>query len=203
MTHPFVDAISSALAGIVSEEEVVVEGRWTTSMRKTYRDVSQSGSGEGPYVEVIDHRWQGAMRGAGPLVGIGFLITAGELWWAKSAPRNQILAVYISLSAWARGSDDRATFTGSVGECFLPGVPVPFKGDVASCALGPERSATLRAHPVARLESVTFAVITLPARAIKVGRNRLWHLRDELASRIPEASRKILTRGRTGSWSSG
>ena len=70
--HPFVDAISSALAGVVPEEPVEVDGDWSSSKRRTYKEESQLGSGEGPYVEVVDHRWHGVIRGTKPLVGIGF-----------------------------------------------------------------------------------------------------------------------------------
>ncbi len=201
--HPFVDAISSALAGVVPEEPVEVDGDWSSSKRRTYKEESQLGSGEGPYVEVVDHRWHGVIRGTKPLVGIGFLITPRALWWAKSPPRQETLPVDISLTTWAKSPEDGATFTGSVGQSFLPGVPVAFNGDLAGCALGSLRSATGQAHVVARLEGATFAVITLSADTIKVARNRLWHLRAEFASRIPEAPRGILTRGRTGSWSAG
>ena len=167
-THPLVDSISSALAVVVPEEEAEVNGQWTSSRRNVYKNQSQLGSGEGPYVEVVDRRWQGNIRCAKPLVAIGFLITEREIWWAKSAPRHQTLAVDVCLTSWAMNPDDGAMFTGNAGEAYLPGVPVPFNGDVASCVLGPPHSATVRAHAVARLEGATFAVITLPADVIKV-----------------------------------
>src|SRR5205814_251402 len=127
-------------------------------------------------------------------------ITPGGLWWAKSPPRQETLSVDVSLTAWAASIKEGATFTGSVGQSPLPGVPVPFSGDVAGYVPGSLRSATGRAFIIARLEGATFAVMALSAETIKVGRNRLWQLRAEFASRIPETPREILTRGRTGSW---
>jgi hypothetical protein len=55
-----------------------------------------------------------------------------------------------------------------------------------------------RPHLVAEADSVAIVVVILPAFALKVGRNRLWHLRRELAAALPAKLRHLVTRGRTG-----
>ena len=81
----------------------------------------------------------------------------------------------------------------------LPGVPVPFAGNIEGCCkLGHSRFVTGRAHVVATVGDVVFALILLPRTVIKMGRKNLWHLRDELAASLPEGARLVLTTGRTG-----
>lgn len=92
-----------------------------------------------------------------------------------------------------------ATFATSLGGSGLPAVPIPTGANLAaSCLLHPGSSQTGRAHIVATAEGVAFVVVLFQRAEIKVGRNRLWRLRDELAAGLPQPVREILTRGRTG-----
>jgi hypothetical protein len=200
MVHPFVDAISSDLVGLVPAVPIGVTGHWNSATRCTYNTPAQLGSGEELCEDVIDHRWHGVVACVKPLVGMGFLITPHEVWWAKSSPRSEVLTLEVALTSWARHHGGRATFTCGIGESWLPGVPSLFNGDVATCSLGAPKSVTGRAQIVAALGNLAFAVLILPAEVTKVGRNRLWHLRADCAKRVPESSRLVLTRGRTGSF---
>jgi hypothetical protein len=199
VSHPIVDAIASALKDVVPAATIEVAGSWSSSARLVYQDRSQLGSGEGPYAEAIDYRWRGSISCANPVVALAFLITPSELWWIKSPPGQRVLPIEISLASWRRDTPAEATFTGSVGGEHLPGVPVPFNGDVDGVPLGPQRSSTGEALIVAQPQGATFAIVTLLGEAVKVGRKRLWHLRSELAAQIPESARTLLTRGRAGS----
>ncbi len=89
--------------------------------------------------------------------------------------------------------------TGSLHGAYLSSAPVELGQALpSSCAIGPSVTTTGTAHVVARVAGVTFVVVLLPASAVKVGRNRLWHLRDDLAARLSPEVRGLLTRGRSG-----
>ena len=65
-----VDNLFAPLVAVVSPEPVFARGSWSTSRRKTYASASQLGTCEGPYVEVIDSVWGGALESVVPLAGI-------------------------------------------------------------------------------------------------------------------------------------
>ncbi len=191
--------MSSSLAAVVPEEAAEIRGEWMATERRTYESAAQSGTGTGPFVDVADMRWRGAIECAVPVAGIAFLVTSREIYWAKSDPPAENPPVEIAFHARAGYADGRATFAASLGGSVLPGVPVAFGGDVsASCAFGPRRAVTGRAHLVAQVENVAFIVVLLQKSVIKIGRNHLWRLRDQLAASLPENARRVLTRNRTG-----
>ena len=193
------DELSSALTGLVPELEVEMRGEWTTTNRRTYESTAQSGSGLGPSVDVVDIRWSATIACSSPVTGIAFLSTARETYWAKAGRPVEHPLLEVSLHARANQVDEGATFSTTLMGSRLPGVPVAFSGNVeASCRLGPSRFTTGRAHVVATADGGAFAAILLPATAIKMGRNHLWHLRDELAASLPDHVRTLLTRGRSG-----
>src|SRR5688572_23387811 len=94
------------------------------SERRTYETASQTGTGSGPFVEVVDLRWGGTLTGTVPIAGIAFLVTTTELFWVKSMPAAATLPVHVSLHAYAGYSPEQATFTAGLGGAVLPGVPV-------------------------------------------------------------------------------
>jgi hypothetical protein len=105
----------------------------------------------------------------------------------------------LSLHAWEGYTQGRAAFAGGIGGSFLPGVPVAFSGDVnTGCTFGPGRGATGHLQQIVQVDTITFVVLLLPANLIKVGRKRIWHVRDEIALSLPENARRLLTRNRSG-----
>jgi hypothetical protein len=58
--------------------------------------------------------------------------------------------------------------------------------------------ATAQLAQLAEADTTAFVVLLIQARFVKIGRRRLWHLRDELASSFPQRVREILTRRRAG-----
>src|SRR5262245_42730682 len=135
--HPLVDELNVLLSDIVPNNSVVFRGEWGTSTRRTYQRESQAGSGAGPFVEVVDVRWSGALTCSVPIVAVAFLLTPRALFWSKSAPASTSQPVCLSLHAYAEYSPQRATFATSVGEAHLPSIPVPVEGELRqACKLG-------------------------------------------------------------------
>ena len=198
--HPVLDEIDASLEALVPGTSIEFRGNWLPATRRTYQAASQRGSGSGPFVEVVDLRWRGTLKSAEPIVAVAFLVAATELSWAKSGPPTSSLDVEISLHAYADYSDKRATFASSLGGAFLPGVPVAVPGELrAVCTLGQAAVTTAVVQLLAQTEEVAFLALLLPARFIKVGRKRLWHLREEFASSLPPRVADLLTRRRSGS----
>lgn len=52
--HPLIERIEQSLAGIDSHEPIEIRGGWSRSLRRTYREGSQAGSGAGPFADVVD-----------------------------------------------------------------------------------------------------------------------------------------------------
>lgn len=193
--------LSSALVTVVPELPVLMRGSWSTSSRKVYESAGQAGSGSGPFREVVDARWSGSFECEAPLAALGFLVTAERTYWGKSAPAVAHPLVHVSLHAYANYDSECATFAAGVHGLTPPSLPFPCGNDlIAACSLGPRDATTGQAHQVARVEGAAFVVILLPASVLTTGRNRLWRLRDDLASNLPSDLRGILTRGRTGAF---
>ena len=174
------------MCDLVPAEPVEFGGRWTTSSRQAYKSAGQIGSGSGPFVEVVDFRWHGALTSAGPFSGIAFLLTANSLYWAKAPEASLTLPVDISLHAYAEATTEGATFTASLAGAFLPGVPVAGSVDLAgACALGPNVLITGRVVCLARTSAAAFFVVLIPRGLLKMGRKRLWR-RETLAKFLLE-----------------
>lgn len=58
-------------------------------------------------------------------------------------------------------------------------------------------TATGRAHQIAEAAEAAFVVVVLPKSLLKVGRNRLWRFREEIAAALPTDLRLFAGR-RTG-----
>src|SRR5262245_31046743 len=108
--HPLIERLAAELAPIVPAEPVEVSGAWSTTRRRTYASATQLGSGEGPFVEVVDVRWQGTLACAVPLAGYLFMITSDEASWVKSSPPTIDPVLHASMHAYADRRVDRASF---------------------------------------------------------------------------------------------
>jgi hypothetical protein len=81
----------------------------------------------------------------------------------------------------------------------VPGVPVDAADDLArTCTLESGAVVTGRVLCLARAASAAFYVLLIPRETLKMGRKRLWHVRDNVASGMPEDLRQLLTRRRAG-----
>jgi hypothetical protein len=199
LNHPLLDRLDSALGDVVPRESVRFAGEWSRSMRRTYRPDNRAGTGTGPFVDVVDVRWRGAITSGGAISGIAFLVTAENLYWVKAPNAAMTLPVEISLHAYDGYRGEAATFTAGMAGAWLPGVPVRAATDLASaCLLGPGLLTTGRVTCLARADSTAFVVLLLPRAVLKVGRNHLWRMRDERTASLPADIRELLTRRRTG-----
>jgi hypothetical protein len=200
LNHPLLDQLDSSVRDIVPTEPVQFRGEWSSSSRRNYASEGQEGTGSGPFVDVVDLRWRGALTSANVISGIAFLLTAHDLYWVKTAEAGLTLPVDISLHAYAGYTNDAATFTASMAGACLPGVPVPVSVDLArTCALGPTVLTTGRVTCLARANSAAFFVLLIQRSLLKMGRKRLWRLRDDVGSSLPPGIRHLLAHGRTGS----
>ncbi len=197
--HPFLDQLDLSLSGVIPAEPVELRGEWSESARRTYRSGAQIGSGSGPFADVVDLRWRGALTCNAPISGIAFLAVADTLYWVKASEASPSLEVGVSLHAYSGYTDQRATFAARLADSRLPGVPVPVAADlIEACALEPGVLTTGRVARVARASSAAFFVLLMPRSCLMFGRKRLWRLREELAAALPEGARQLLIHRRTG-----
>jgi hypothetical protein len=187
------------LSDVVPPDEVRMSGAWESPKhQRRYASPEQAGTGDGPFVETVDWRWEGNLGGAGLFVGLALLVAEQRVYWVKSQPPAEHAVVSFSACGWA----DRArsvSVTGSFHGAHLPSVPVEI-GDEPPTAwvLGEPTARVGVLHVVARVQGVEFAVLLLPASAVQVGRNHLWHLHESIAARLRPELNVLLTRGRSG-----
>jgi len=188
----------SPLATVVEAHEVSLRGEWSTSTERTYAHASQLGTGEGPFVEVVNAHWRGVAQGPRPLAGLAFSATTKGVTWSRSERPAASPALEVSLraSAWELGTASLAfTFHGAV----LASGTVPSRDRLLEvCTVREGPLVTGRLGWVGEAQGVNFGLVLLPVPALKVARNGLWHLRDRLAVALPEPLRRLLTRRRSG-----
>ena len=203
-THPLLEALGAGLPEHVAAQPVAFAGQWLASSRRTYERQSQLGSGSGPYEEVVDLRWTGALTASEPIGGIAFLLTSDELFWGKTSQVSEEMPVEISLHAYADYRTGRATFTARLDGADLPGVPVEIGSDLSqACSIRVTALEIGRVACLARASGAAFFVLLLPGAVLKMGRKRLWHARDEFAAVLPPEIRELLTVRRSGSIAAG
>jgi hypothetical protein len=199
-THPVLEQLDIALRGRIPDESVDFAGTWSKLSRRTYKSEAQRGTGCGPFADVVDLRWRGTLTAAGPIGGIAFLLTAGNLYWAKAPEFSPALSVDISLHAYAEYTTERATFTATMAGAYLAGVPVSVTSDLAqACSVEEGIVRTGRVLRLAQASSAAFFVLLFPRRILKRGRKRLWRVREEVTGLLPADLRELLTHHRTGS----
>jgi hypothetical protein len=199
MQHPFLQYLESSLTNIAPRLAVELRGDWSEKFRRTYESKTQLGTGGGPYVDVVDRWWRGTLNCSSEISGIAFLLTEQCVYWVKSPVASLTLPVDVSLHAYANYIRQHATFTAQLGGAGLPGVPVLIEDNVAGvCRVEPNTFTTCQAACLAQTSTTIFAVLLFPRMLFKFGRNRLWHLHNEIASSLPPDIGKLLTRQRAG-----
>lgn len=178
---------------MLSAEPYRLTGAWTSVPRRIYDSPSLHGSGVGPYVDAFDVSWDGVFEGEIPLAGIALFRMGGRWQWAKSSPA--VARPSVSLKFWGWRGRPEAIHVGASfhGARFpLPLVNVHAEPSSA-CKLGEELVVPGVPHVVASIEDIAFAIVVLPGTATRVGRNRLWRLRDQLAPALAPELRALLT----------
>ncbi len=173
-------------------------GAWTGKPQRRYASSSQFGSGKGPFIDTVDWRWEGAFEGPSSMVGLAILSTDECWYWVKSQPPVPRPEVGVSAHGWTT-RPSTVSVAGSFHGVGSPSVPVELTDAPPSAfVMGPSIAMTGSPHVVARVARVTFAVVLLPASVVRVGRNRLWRLREPFAGKLAPGLRELLTRGRSG-----
>jgi hypothetical protein len=151
-------------------------------------------------MDVVDLRWRGTLTGAQPISGLAFLLASGNLFWAKTPEISPAPSVQLSLHAYADHAIERATLYGGHSRC-LPTwhrcVRQGRFGGGVHCRNGRAHDRT-RVMPCSGQPAALF-VLLFPRDLLKVGRKRVWRVREEIALSFPPAIRELLTRRRTGS----
>ena len=197
LSAPFFQLLDSSLT--IPPEPVEIEGVWSKSSRRVSKSATQLESGSGPFVEVLDFRWTGTLTCSADIAVLAFLATATTIHWVKAPRIASSLPVEVSLHAYAGYTIDRATFASRIADASPPGVPIAATSDLTTaCSLGPKRFTSGHVTCLAQASEAAFAFVVFPRSVVKVGRNHLWRVRDDLASLMPPYIRKLLTRGRSG-----
>jgi hypothetical protein len=196
--HPILAELDASLAAAMPHDAVDFSGEWVPAVRRAYRSNTQLGSGTGPFIEVIDYKWKGAVAGSAPIAGIAFMQVGDSIRWSKSQPAMPTMAVDVSLHAYTDHLPDRATFGAALAGA-VSSAPFEYRGDlVKACEVRSSRVMTGRVEPIAHVPGATFSVLLFDGKFLKVGRHRLWRVRDDIASRLPPPFRELLTRKRSG-----
>lgn len=144
-------------------------------------------------------RWSGRAAAQEPIVGMSIVVAGPKCHWVKSGQREPELPIDVQLPAYDEGDRDVQVAAGVGGNfvysrCVLVGREQPLCVEPHPGRTGgPILLAVVEGDPRIELHALFIALSD-----VKFGRNRLWHLRPELAANIEEPLRSVLTRGRTG-----
>ena len=156
----------------------------------------------GEWLRARTRDWRGEVRAEEPIVAVSFCIRGRDVSWCKSDPADHSHPIRLLLAHYDSGGRDvQVNF--SVGETdgsvrtrtLLPSAAY-------RPAIRPSHSAgTSTLVPYATVEGshpVQVLVLFLASSDVKLGRNRLWHLRTNLLDSVPAVFRTVLARGRAG-----
>lgn len=202
--HPLLRQLDSCLSATVPARDVQLGGEWSTSVRRTYASEAASHTGSDSFVDVLDKRWRGTITSDRPLGVMAFLLHHGELHWAKSPEISSSVVVDVALHSYAEFHTDRATFASSVGGAMLPGVPVSVGGEPPGASIISDAVVTSgRVICLARITDAMLFAVLMPGELLKMGRKRVWHIRDAAPFDSVPALRALMTHGRTGTIATG
>lgn len=157
---------------------------------------------EGQWQPGPSREWRGEASGDEPIVSVLFLAAEGAVRWGKSAPASAKGPHGVRLSFHAYEPADLFVQLG----VSVPGAMHAHAITLESASYRPEiparaalrTGAILRLATVVATPSVDVLALFLAARDVKVGRNRLWHVRPALAEGISDPFKRMLTYGRSG-----
>ncbi len=185
--HPFLERLDAALVDAVPSMSIAVHGEWSLSKRRLNQ------------VEVVDHVWEARLTAASAFTGMAMLCTESGVYWAKAALSSQEISARVSFHAYTEQEDGHATFAVGLGDVRLPGVPVVTNLKIPSECLADKAVVPAgRVACIARCDGKAFFVVLFASDSVKFGRNRLWQVRDSIASQLPPDVGQVLTRRRAG-----
>lgn len=148
-------------------------------------------------------RWKGLVKADELIVAVAFVLREGRTSWSKSQPaRGPELEVDLLLGHHdAGGLDVQVNFSAGSGQvisrCLLESVE--FRPDLFTDRLKATGSVVQLGGPFGSPE-ITLSLLVLAASDVKVGRNRLWHLRPAVSTGLSEPYLGVLTHGRSGEY---
>jgi hypothetical protein len=185
--HPLLERLDAALVGAVPSTSIAIHGEWTPPARR----LNQS--------KVVDQFWRGRLTADVAFTGMAFLHDKSRLYWAKSAHVSREVDVSVSFHAHAGDDDGAKTFSTSLADVRLPGVPVVAKREeLERCLVARAVVPGGRVVCLARCDGNAFFVLLFVGESIKFGRNRLWRAREGIAGRLAPDLAELLTRRRAG-----
>lgn len=185
--HAFLERLDAALTGAVPSVSIAVHGEWSSCTRRLNQ------------VEVVDHAWEARLTSATAFAGMAVLQTESCIYWAKAARASQEIDARVSFHAYAEAEDGQATFAVGLADVRLPGVPVVANlANPSECLVGAAVVHAGRVACLARCDGGAFFVLLFSRESVTFGRNRLWRIRDSIASQLPPDVTELLTRRRAG-----
>jgi hypothetical protein len=190
--HPFLERLDGALANAVPTMNIAVRGEWTARTRRPNQ------------TEIVDHVWDARLTSAGAFTGMAFLLTESGIYWAKAAHSSQDVSARVSFHAYVEIEPRQKTFAVGLDDVYLPSIPVVANFENPSeCLVDTTVVSSGRVACLARCDGKGFFVVLFGSDSIMFGRNRLWRVRDPIASQLPPDIRELLTRRRAGVLRSG
>ncbi len=197
--HLLLEQLDSCLGAADPVRDVQLTGQWSSSTRRTYTSDVASRPASAPFTDVVDVRWRGTLASDAPTGALALLLHHGDLHWSRSPVISSSLGVEISLHSYADFQVDRATFASSVDGAWLPGVPISVDGAATdACAINDGVVTIGRVVCLARTTDATLFAILLPGELLKMGRKRIWRVRDAAPFDHVPAVRQLMIHGRTG-----
>jgi hypothetical protein len=144
-------------------------------------------------------QWVGNARAEEDIVGMVFLATESHCEWAKGAQEGACLAVHVALLPYDNAHRDvqvsvQVGGDGLRGRSLCGTANDTFRLERTQATTGTVFTLTqLPGEP--RMEALA---LLLARSDVQFGRNRLWHLREDLALQLQAPLRSLFTRGRTG-----
>jgi len=192
--------LDHSLSPVVPAHAITLDGQWSTASRRTYASETQLGSGDGPFIDVVDARWVGTLSSSVDLAVLLLFLTPTHLHWVKASTLASALPVRVSVTAYTDCSQSQATFAASIADAHSLGVPiVANSGIIDACSLALSEATTGHTAILATTDQAQCHFLALPRSLVKVGRNHLWRLRDDIAEALPPLLQELLTRRRAGS----
>jgi hypothetical protein len=197
---PLLRLLDDSLSPVVPGHAIIIAGQWSTAWRRTYASETQLGTGNGPFVNVVDARWIGTLSSSVDLAILLLFLTPTHLHWVKASTLASALPVRVSVTAYTDCSPTPATFTASIADAHSLGVPIVANAGISNaCSVALDESTTGRTAILATADQAKCHFLALPRSLVKVGRNHLWRLRDDITGPLPPSVQELLVRRRAGS----
>jgi hypothetical protein len=146
--------------------------------------------------------WRGVASSVEPIV-CALIVQVGPRteWVISQSPKNSNLKVYLDLSNYLCGPNLRVSISIGLSECVCGTIAGP---DYFPCIPEHEQVETgtlaLVSHIVGQ-PSVSICALFLAERDVKYGRKGIWHPRPNVMEGIAPSLARVLTYGRSGSFS--